>query len=90
MKCAPSSAESSRPPSTQPPRKKRSDSMEKLELMMCNTLKSLQPVHEEGECELFGKQVGATLQRLDPRQRAQARMVIVCDCVCVYVGVCVC
>ena len=41
---------------------------------MCNTLKSLQPVREEGECELFGRQVGATLQRLNPRQRAQAKL----------------
>ena len=31
-------------------------------------------MHEEGECELFGRQVGATLQQLDPRQRAQARL----------------
>ena len=77
MSVSPSSAESSRPPSAQPPRKKRrSECAENLELVVCNTLKSLQPVHKEGECELFGRQVRATLQRLNPRQRTQARLLI--------------
>lgn len=42
--------------------------------MICNTLKTLQPTHEEGECELFGRQVGATLEQLNLRQKAQARL----------------
>ena len=48
--------------------------MKELERTVCNALNSLRPVCEEGECELFGRQVGATLQRLNPHQRALAKL----------------
>ena len=50
--------------------------MENFEPLVCNTLKSLEPVHEESECELFARQVGATLQQFNTRQRSQAKLQI--------------
>ena len=74
---APTEALGSRPPSAQPLQKRRKSgkgSGDNLDYLVCRTLKDLHERREEDDSELFGKQVGATIRRFNPRQRAQAKL----------------